>query len=259
MIRPSPAATGPRGDTVRLLVQGASGRLGKVIIEIARTQTDLTVTCANREHPAEKSIGATDVVLDVSTPTATVSVAQLCAKNKTPLVVGTTGHNQEQLETLYSISNQCAVLLAPNFSIGVNLLFWLAETAAATLGNDFDMEIVELHHRLKKDAPSGTAKKLAELVAAARQLNYEKDARHGRKGLVGERSPDEIGIHAVRGGDIVGEHTVFFAGLGERLELTHQASSRETFARGAIQAARWMIGRDPGMYEMRDVLGLPRG
>jgi len=246
----------PRRDKLQLLVQGASGRLGRVIVEIAQSQTDLTVTGASRQHPAEKLIAAADVVIDVSAPTATVAMARLCAGSKIPLVVGTTGHSEEQLETLRDASRACPLLLAPNFSIGVNLLFWLAETTAATLGKDFDMEIVELHHRLKKDAPSGTAKRLAELIAAARRLNYEKNARHGREGLVGERTSDEIGIHAVRGGDIIGEHTVLFAGLGERLELTHKASSRETFARGAIRAARWIIGRAPGFYEMRDALGL---
>jgi 4-hydroxy-tetrahydrodipicolinate reductase len=240
----------------RLLVHGSTGRLGKVIVEVAHSQPDLVIKGATRQDPVEKLIGSADVVIDVTTPAATMAVAGLCSENPTPLVVGTTGHNQEQIEALRLVSQRCPVLLAPNFSLGVNLLFWMAETVAAKLGKDFDVEIVELHHRLKKDAPSGTAKRLAELVAAARQLSYEKNARHGREGLVGERPVDEIGVHAVRGGDIIGEHTVLFAGLGERIELTHRASSRETFARGAIQAARWIVGRSPGLYEMRDVLGL---
>jgi 4-hydroxy-tetrahydrodipicolinate reductase len=240
----------------RLLVHGSIGRLGKVIVEVALSQPDLAIKGATRQDPVEKLIGSADVVIDVTTPAATMAVARLCSENPTPLVVGTTGHNQEQIEALRLVSKRCPVLLAPNFSLGVNLLFWMAETAAAKLGKDFDVEIVELHHRLKKDAPSGTAKRLAELIAAARQLTYEKNARHGREGLVGERPVDEIGVHAVRGGDIIGEHTVLFAGLGERIELTHRASSRETFARGAIQAARWIVGRSPGLYEMRDVLGL---
>jgi 4-hydroxy-tetrahydrodipicolinate reductase len=241
---------------LRLLVHGAGGRLGKVIVEVARSQADLAVKGATREDPVDKLIMSADAVIDVTAPAATVIVARLCSENRTSLVVGTTGHTQEQIEALHVVSQRCPVLLAPNFSLGVNLLFWMAETAAAKLGKDFDVEIVELHHRLKKDAPSGTAKRLAELVAAARQLSYEKNARHGREGSVGERLADEIGVHAVRGGDIIGEHTVLFAGLGERLELTHKASSREIFARGAIQAARWIVGRSPGLYEMRDVLGL---
>jgi 4-hydroxy-tetrahydrodipicolinate reductase len=240
----------------RLLVHGSSGRLGKVIVEVAKFQPDLAIKGATRQDPVDKLVGLADVVIDVTAPAATMAVARLCSENQKPLVVGTTGHHQEQIEALRSVSQRCPVLLAPNFSLGVNLLFWMAETAGAKLGKDFDVEIVELHHRLKKDAPSGTAKRLAELIAAARQLNYEQNARHGREGLVGERPVHEIGVHAVRGGDIVGEHTVLFAGLGERIELTHKASSRETFARGAIQAARWIVGRSPGLYEMRDVLGL---
>ena len=250
----------PLGSTpaqLRLLVHGATGRLGKVILEVAQSEGDLLVKGATRQDPVDKLIGSADVVIDVTAPAATIAVARLCSENQTPLVVGTTGHNPAQIEAL--VSQKCPVLLAPNFSLGVNLLFWLAETAAAKLGKDFDVEIVELHHRLKKDAPSGTAKRLAELIAVARQLSYETNARHGRKGLVGERPVDEIGVHAVRGGDIIGEHTVLFAGLGERIELTHKASSRETFARGAIKAARWIAGRSPGLYEMRDVLGLREG
>jgi 4-hydroxy-tetrahydrodipicolinate reductase len=247
---------GDSRDKVRLLVHGASGRLGKVIVEIAQSQPDFAVKGASRANPVEKLIASADVVIDVTSPAATTTVARVCSESHTPLIVGTTGHTQEQIETLHLASGGCPLLLAPNFSLGVNLLFWMAETAAAKLGDDFDVEIVELHHRLKKDAPSGTAKRLAELIAEARQLSYAKNARHGRQGLVGERPRDEIGVHAIRGGDIIGEHTVLFAGLGERFELTHKASSRETFARGAIQAARWIIGRAPGMYEMRDVLGL---
>jgi 4-hydroxy-tetrahydrodipicolinate reductase len=250
---------GSTAAQLRLLVHGSTGRLGKVIVEVGQTQADLTIKGATRQDPVDKLILSADVVIDVTAPVATITVARLCSENRTPLIVGTTGHTPEQIEALRLVSKSCPVLLAPNFSLGVNLLFWMAETAAAKLGKDFDVEIVELHHRLKKDAPSGTAKRLAELIAAARALTYEKNARHGREGLVGERPDDEIGVHAVRGGDIIGEHTVLFAGLGERLELTHKASSRETFARGAIQAARWIVGRSPGLYEMRDVLGLGAG
>jgi 4-hydroxy-tetrahydrodipicolinate reductase len=250
---------GSSTQPLRLLVNGASGRLGKVIVEIAQGQIDIAVKGATREDPVDRLIMSADVVIDVTAPAATIAVGRLCSENQTPLVVGTTGHTQEQIETLRLVSQKCPVLLAPNFSLGVNLLFWMAETAAAKLGQDFDVEIVESHHRLKKDAPSGTAKRLAELIAEARHLSYEKNARHGREGLVGQRPVDEIGIHAVRGGDIIGEHTVLFAGLGERFELTHKASSRETFARGAIQAARWIAGRSPGLYEMKDVLGLGAG
>ena len=147
-------------------------------------------------------------------------------------------------------------MFAANFSVGVNTLFWLTRQAAQILGPDFDLEIVEVHHRLKKDAPSGTARRLAEILAEARGLDYDADARHGREGIVGARGSREIGVHAVRGGDVVGEHTVLFADVGERVELTHRASSRETFALGALRAAAWLRGRPPGLYDMEDVLGL---
>jgi 4-hydroxy-tetrahydrodipicolinate reductase len=143
-----------------------------------------------------------------------------------------------------------------NYSTGVNALFWLTRKAAEILGPGFDLEIVEMHHRLKKDAPSGTAKTLAEILAEVRKQQIEKVARHGRVGIVGERTGTEIGIHSVRGGDVVGDHTVMFANVGERLELTHKASSRETFANGALRAAQWIVKQKPGLYDMQDVLGL---
>ena len=147
-------------------------------------------------------------------------------------------------------------MLASNFSTGVNTLFWLTRKAAEILGPAYDLEIVEMHHRLKRDAPSGTAKTLAEILAEVRRQQLEKVARHGRAGIVGERTDEEIGIHSVRGGDVVGDHTVIFAGPGERLELTHKASSRDTFADGALRAAQWAVKQRPGLYDMRHVLGL---
>ncbi|HEY5742034.1 MAG TPA: 4-hydroxy-tetrahydrodipicolinate reductase, partial [Terrimicrobiaceae bacterium] len=147
-------------------------------------------------------------------------------------------------------------VFAPNFSVGVNTLFWLTRKAAEILGPDFDLEVIEMHHRLKKDAPSGTARRLAEILAEVRSLTYENDVRHGRVGMIGERTNSEIGLHALRGGDVVGDHTVICANVGERLELTHKASSRETFAKGAIRAAKWAQFQPPGLYDMQDVLGL---
>jgi len=148
------------------------------------------------------------------------------------------------------------VVFSPNFSVGVNTLFWLIRKAAQMLGEDVDLEIMEMHHRLKKDAPIRTAKKLAEILCEVRKLDYAKDVRHGREGVIGERPGKEIGVHSIRGGDVVGDHTVTFAGAGERLELTHKASSRETFALGALRAARWVVGKPAGLYSMEDVLGL---
>ena len=157
---------------------------------------------------------------------------------------------------LGQISSQIPLVWSANFSTGVNVLFWLTRRAAEVLGPEFDVEIVEMHHRLKKDAPSGTAGTLSRIVAEARRLSSPAALRHGREGLVGERPRAEIGLHSLRGGDVVGDHTVVFAAAGERLELTHRASNRDTFAAGALRAAQWVVGKKPGIYDMQDVLGL---
>ena len=240
----------------RLHVNGALGRLGRVIVQLAEMSGEFTVTKSGRGDAVGELVDGCDVVIDVSQPEASVLVADECAQRTKPVVIGTTGHSANQRQGLQRAAQRTALLLAPNFSVGVTLLFWLTEQTAKTLGPEFDAEVVEIHHRLKKDAPSGTAKRLGEIIAQARALSYETSVRNGRAGLVGERTSGEIGIHAVRGGDVVGEHTVFFAGPGERLELGHKASSRETFARGALRAAHWILARAPGMYDMRDVLGL---
>ena len=184
------------------------------------------------------------------------AVAKACADAGKLLVIGTTGHNDTEIAEIRAAGKTTPVVFAPNFSVGVNALFWLTEKAAEILGPDFDLEVIEMHHRLKKDAPSGTARRLAEILAGVRGLQYASDVRHGREGIVGERTAGEIGMHAIRGGDVVGDHTVIFATQGERVELTHKASSRETFARGALRAAKWARGRGPGVYDMQDVLGL---
>jgi 4-hydroxy-tetrahydrodipicolinate reductase len=242
----------------RLLVNGAFGRLGRVIVQLAEMSGEFTVTKSGRGDALGELISGCEVVIDVSQPEASVLVADECARRAKPVVIGTTGHSAGQRQELQRTAGRTALLLAPNFSVGMNLLFWLTEQTAKTLGPEFDAEVVEIHHRLKKDAPSGTAKRLGEIIAQVHALTYETSVRTGRAGLVGERTRGEIGIHAVRGGDIVGEHTVFFAGLGERLELGHKASSRETFARGALRAARWLLPQPAGMYDMQDVLGLKR-
>jgi 4-hydroxy-tetrahydrodipicolinate reductase len=240
----------------RLHVHGGNGRLGQAIVRIALASGDYEVSISGRIADISEKEAAWDVAIDVSQPQGSIAIASRCAAQGVPLVIGTTGHSVDQLDKLRTDAARMAVLLSPNFSVGVNLLFWLTEKTSAILGPEFDPEIVELHHRLKKDSPSGTAKRLGEIVAKTRSLQYDDAARHGRKGMVGERSRSEIGVHAVRGGDIVGEHTVYFAGIGERIELTHRASSRDTFAKGALRAADWLIGKPPGWYEMRDVLGL---
>lgn len=196
--------------------------------------------------------------VDFSLPEATPAVLAVVAESGVPLVLGTTGHDADARAAIAAAAERAPIVFASNFSVGVNALFWLTRRAAEILGPEFDLEIIETHHRLKKDAPSGTARRLAEILAEARALSYEHDARHGRAGNVGARTRDEIGVHAVRGGDVVGEHTVLFAGSAERVELTHRAGSRALFALGALRAARWAAepGRAPGLYDMEDVLGL---
>ena len=197
-----------------------------------------------------------DVVIDFSYHDATPVFAQECAKNKKALVIGTTGHTDAQKSQIANQKSQIPMVWSSNYSTGVNTLFWLTRKATEILGPDFDLEVVEMHHRLKKDAPSGTAATLAEILADVRKEQLAKVIRHGREGLVGERTKTEIGMHSLRGGDVVGDHTVIFANVGERVELTHKASSRETFANGALRAAQWVVGKSPGIYSMQDVLGL---
>jgi 4-hydroxy-tetrahydrodipicolinate reductase len=202
------------------------------------------------------ALPACDAVIDFTHADSTVAVAEACAAAGKILVIGTTGHNDADRARISEISKKIPVVFAPNFSVGVNTLFWLTRKATEILGPDFDLEVVEMHHRLKKDSPSGTARRLAEILAEVRELDYDKNVMHGREGMVGERQKTEIGMHAVRGGDVVGDHTVIYANVGERVELTHKASSRDTFAKGALRAARWAQGQKPGLYDMQDVLGL---
>ena len=197
-----------------------------------------------------------DVVIDFSSHNATAAIAALCAGKRKALIIGTTGHSTEERERITGFSAQIPMVLSSNFSTGVNTLFWLTRRAAEILGPGFDLEIIEMHHRQKRDAPSGTARTLSEILVDVRKQQLEQVLRHGRSGIVGERTSSEIGIHSVRGGDVVGDHTVIFAGTGERIELTHKASSRETFANGALRAAQWVVKQKPGMYDMQDVLGL---
>ena len=196
-----------------------------------------------------------DVIIDFSTPPATMELLDLCVKQAKGLVIGTTGLSDDQIKRVQDSSVKIPVLLSPNMSLGVNLLFKLTEVAASALQNEFDIEVFEAHHRFKKDSPSGTAKKLIEIIKeSVADLNSAPEM-HGREGIVGERRDNEIGVMAMRGGDIVGEHTVFFAGIGERIELTHRATNRDIFARGSVLAAEFVNHREPGYYSMYDVLG----
>ena len=242
---------------MRLLVHGAHGRLGSLIVHLAEAEADIQVIKAARKADLPAALAACDVAIDVSQPPGTMALAGEAAATGTPLVIGTTGFSAAEQELLHGQARLFPILLAPNFSLGVNLLFWLAQKATELLGPDYRTEILELHHELKRDAPSGTARRLGEAIAAVRGQDYERVVRHGRANPNEARAAEELGMHSIRGGDIAGEHTVFFIGQGERLELTHRAASRELFARGALRAARWLRGRPPGRYGMGDVLGLP--
>lgn len=241
----------------RLLINGSKGRMGQALIAGISLDPSLTLAAAlDAGDDLAASLPLCDAVIDFTHASATVAVTQACAAAKKALVIGTTGHSDADRAQIHALANQIPIVFAPNFSVGVNTLFWLTKKAAEILGPDFDLEVIETHHRLKKDSPSGTARRLAEILADVRQLSYEKDIRHGREGMVGERTSTEIGMHAVRGGDVVGDHTVLFAAMGERLELTHKASSRDTFALGALRASSWALQQPPGLYDMQDVLGL---
>ncbi|HUU27853.1 MAG TPA: 4-hydroxy-tetrahydrodipicolinate reductase [archaeon] len=196
------------------------------------------------------------VVIDFSLPDGVEETAQACLEFGVPLVTGVTGIKEKGADKLREAASRVAVVWAPNMSVGVNLMFKVAAEVAKVLGEDYDVEIVETHHRFKRDAPSGTAKRLAEVIAASLNRDLEQVARYGRQGITGERNPSEIAIHALRSGDVVGEHTVIFGALGERFEITHRAHSRDTFARGAVVAARFASRAEPGLYDMQDVLGL---
>lgn len=241
----------------RVSLIGAFGRLGQAISRVAETNREVAVVArAGRDDSLEDVIRDGEIVIDVSHADAVERVSAVCVQHRKPLVIGTTGHSAAQLQIMRDAATTIAVVLAPNFSVGVNALVWLAAKAAGMLDDSFEIEIVESHHRMKKDAPSGTAKQLAQALCEARDLRYDSDVVHERTGTSGERPARQIGVHALRGGDIVGEHTVIFTGNGERLELTHRASHRDIFAAGALRAARWIIGRSAGLYTMQDVLGL---
>jgi 4-hydroxy-tetrahydrodipicolinate reductase len=240
-----------------IIIAGSRGRMGQALQACAARIPELKVVGAvDQGDDLSAIIGQTDVVIDFSFHSATLGIAELCAKNKKAVVIGTTGHSAEEKARIVALQAQIPMVMATNFSTGVNTLFWLTRKAAEILGPAFDLEVVEMHHRLKKDAPSGTATTLLEILADVRKLQLEEALRHGRQGIVGERTQNEIGIHAIRGGDVVGDHTVIFANNGERVELTHKASSRDTFANGALRAAQWLVQQKPGLYDMQDVLGL---
>jgi 4-hydroxy-tetrahydrodipicolinate reductase len=246
-------------NPLNVVIYGSKGRMGQALVRCTEDNSTLRLAGTIDAGEPLDGIASCDAVIDFTHADATLPALLKCVELGKILVIGTTGHSNEVRSAISEASLKIPVIFSPNYSVGVNTLFWLTKKAAEILGNDYDAEVIEIHHRLKKDAPSGTARRLVEVLDEAYHLDYEKDTRHGRVGMTGERSRGEIGVHAVRGGDVVGDHTVMLASPGDRLELTHRASSRETFARGALRAALW--ARDikknaPGLYDMQDVLGL---
>lgn len=266
---------------IRTVVTGVAGRMGGSIVRFVRDAEDMKLVGAT-ERQGSAAIGldvglacrlgaleipvvdnlteaigsGADVVVDFSSPEAAVTHAKICAEKKIALVVGTTGVTAKAKEELKEASRHIPLLMAPNMSVGVNLMLKLAAEAARVLGDAYDVEISEMHHRLKKDAPSGTALRLAEVIADALKRDLATDLKLTRSGNIGERGKKEIGLQCMRGGDVVGEHTVFYVGEGERLEITHRATNRDQFAQGAVRAARFVVGKQPGLYDMFAVLGL---
>lgn len=265
---------------LRVAVTGAAGRMGRTLIEALEQLPDAKLAAA-LEHPESSLLGADageiaalgkrgvqvvadlasvvddfDVLIDFTAPAATLANARICAANGKGMVIGTTGFDAAQKDALLKSLQPVPVVMAANFSVGVNLCFKLSALAASLLGETADIEIIEAHHRHKVDAPSGTALRLGEVVAEATGRDLEKVAVYGREGQTGARDRETIGFATVRAGDVVGDHTVLFAHDGERIEITHKASSRMAFARGAVRAAAWLEGRSAGLFDMQDVLGL---
>jgi 4-hydroxy-tetrahydrodipicolinate reductase len=240
----------------RIIIVGSKGRMGEALMRLGAGDPSLELIAGvDRDDDILTRIDQCDVLIEFAHHSLSADLAQLAADRGKGLVIGTTGHTDAEREAIRSVTTRIPVVMAPNFSVGVNLLFHLTQIAAETLGESYDQEVVEMHHHHKLDAPSGTARRLGEILAKAADGAYEELVRHGRAGEVGARTKREIGMHALRGGDVVGDHTVYFATPGERIELTHRASSRDTFASGALRAANWVSVQQPGLYSMQDVLG----
>lgn len=264
----------------KAIVAGAAGRMGGRIIHMIHQSRDISLAAAfeHSDHPSvgqdvgqvvglgdlgikvagslKKVMGSGEVVIDFTTPQATLENIRMAASQGLSMVIGTTGITGDMLEEVTDLAKKIRCVIAPNMSVGVNVMFRIAGEMAKLLGNDYDMEILEVHHRLKKDAPSGTAMRLAQILATSTERDLQEVAVYERKGMIGQRTDKEIGIQTWRAGDITGEHTVMFGGIGERLELIHRAHNRDNFARGAVRAALWVVQQPVGLYDMQDVLGL---
>jgi 4-hydroxy-tetrahydrodipicolinate reductase len=265
---------------IKVAVSGAAGRMGGRVITAVKEDSELELS-GGLERPGHPSLGmdagliagcgplgvaltdnlnelvkGCDVLIDFSAPTVSLKNLEVCSLNGKSMVIGSTGFTPEEIALARELARNIPVMLAPNMSVGVNVVFKILKDAAKILGDDFDVEIVEAHHKMKKDSPSGTAIRMGEVVAEALGRDYNKVANYHRQGICGERTKEEIGMQTIRGGDIVGDHTVYFIGMGERIEVTHRAHTRDMFSRGAARAAKWVVKQEPGLYDMQDVLGL---
>ena len=265
---------------IKAIVVGAAGRMGGTVIRTIHETNGIEVAGAveRPDHPLlnrdvgqvvglgeiglplggdiERIIGDGEVVIDFTNPEASLRSLEVASESDVSTVIGSTGFTPQQLERVSHLTEKTRCVLSPNMSVGVNLMFKLVGDIAGILGDEYDVEILEAHHRFKKDSPSGTAMRLGEIVASTLNRDFPQVGVFGRKGVIGERKPQEIGMQVVRAGDIVGDHTVIFGGMGERLEVTHRAHSRDNFARGAVRAAKWVVKQPNGLYDMGDVLGL---
>jgi 4-hydroxy-tetrahydrodipicolinate reductase len=261
---------------IKAVVAGAAGRMGKRLVALLKVQ--LVGAVERSDHPdlgrdagevaglgrlgvpiadsVSKALGGAQVLLDFTAPAAALRDLEAASAAGVAMVLGTTGLSEADLGKARDLARRAPCVQSPNFSVGVNVLYGVLAQVARTLGDTYDVEVIEAHHHLKKDAPSGTAERMAQVLAEALGRDLTQVGVYGRHGLVGERRPKEIGVHAVRAGDIVGEHTILFGGMGERIEITHRAQSRDNFAWGAIRAAGWVVGKPAGLYSMLDVLGL---
>jgi 4-hydroxy-tetrahydrodipicolinate reductase len=268
---------------VKTIVTGAGGRMGGRIISLISAMDDIEVVAAievpghpivGRDVGHSLGLGRTgalvsdklaecidlaDVVIDFTNHEASINYLKIASERNRAIIIGSTGFTLDEMNVVQQLTEKTRCVLSPNMSVGVNVMLKVLEYCSGILNDDYDVEIIEAHHHLKKDAPSGTAMQMAQVIAKRLGRNLDKEAVYARKGLIGERTKKEIGIQTIRAGDIVGEHTVIFGGIGERLEFTHRAHSRDNFAKGAIRAAQWIVDQKNGLYDMQDVLGLKEG
>ena len=243
---------------LRIAVAGASGRMGRMLVDAVNGDADMTLAAALRRSTPDlrAALSSSDVLIDFTRPEATLAHLSLCRELGVKVVVGTTGFSDAQKALIAEHAQHIAIVMSPNMSVGVNVVLKLLDTAARALSRGYDVEVIEAHHRYKVDAPSGTALKMGEVIADALGRDLKECAVYAREGITGERDPSTIGFSAIRGGDIVGDHTVLFAGIGERIEITHKSASRVTYAQGAMRAVRFLAGQKTGLFDMFDVLGL---